>query len=313
MKTIRFFFIIVLSFSYLENNAQIKSWPPAGAVWYYLNSGTDENCKYIKLYKLKDTIISINDTNIRSIQMKLEYLDSNLQFIGDSSFILTSDSTGQEIFRLGYFANYASKDIFAFFLLYGKESGKSEVFYKDTSTNINYSVSFIESGTINIGGNSMKKYNFGTTQHHCIKFKGIYIEQIGSLDYFLFYDTCKPYNYAGKLSCYYDSSLGVYNTGIEEKCICEKIGLGVFDELKHNKVEVNVFPNPSSSIVYLQIPENINLIEYKLFEINGRELFNRSGKNIPLQLNLNDFQGNLFLFKIVTTSGISIHKLIKIQ
>ena len=313
MKTIRLLFIIVLLFSYLENNAQIKSWPPPGAVWYYLNTGSDENCKYIKLYKQKDTIISLNDTNVSSVQMNLEYLDSNLQFIGDSSFILTSDSTGQEIYRLGYFANYASKDILSFFLLYGKESGKGEVFYKDTSTNIKYSVSFIEAGTINIGGNVFKKYNFGPTQHHCIKFKGIYIEHIGSLDYFLFYDTCSSFGYAGKLSCYYDSSLGVFNTGIEEKCICEKIGLGIDDELKHNRAEVIVYPNPSSSIVYLKIPENLNLVEYKLFEINGRELFSRSGNNIPLQLNLNDFQGNLFLLKIVTSSGISIHKLIKIQ
>lgn len=164
-----------------------------------------------------------------------------------------------------------------------------------------------------INDKEFKKFYHYIMGNTCFKFRDYYFENIGSLNYFLFYDTCSSFGYAGKLSCYYDSSLGVYNTGIEDKCICEKIGLGVNDESRNNTAEVIVYPNPSSSIVYLIIPENLNPVEYKLFEIKGKELISRKVGNISTQINLNDFQGNLFLLKIVTSSGISKHKLIKIQ
>jgi hypothetical protein len=65
--------------------------------------------------------------------------------------------------------------------------------------------------------------------------------------------------------------------------------------------------------VKFQIPENTYLIEYKLFDINGRELLSKSGNEISTHINLNDFQGNLFILKIITSSGTSIQKLIRSQ
>lgn len=299
---------MVLLFFSIENRAQAQAWPSSGAVWYYLNNGADNNCKYIKMFAEFDTTVQFFDSFMVAKLMRLQYLDSNLILLGDSSFVAISGNGGKDIYRWGYYAYNGER----FFPLYREvDETTDEVFYKDTVLNIGYSLAFIPKGSDIINGKELKKYYHYIMGHTCFKFRDYYLEKIGSLNYFLFYDTCSSFGYAGKLSCYFDSTLGVFNTGIEEKCICEKIGLGIIEEQKHNKTEVIVYPNPSSSIVNFRIPENTFLIEYKLFEINGRELISVSGKNMPTQLNLKDFQGNLFILKIVTSKGISIQKLIK--
>jgi len=310
MKTYNYIILTVFLFISIETIGQNQSWPSPGAVWYYVNNGTDINCKYIKMYADYDTIVQYHDSFMVAKLMRLEYLDSNLNFLGDSSFVAISGNGGKDIYRWGF---YAYKGVRLFPLYKNVNETTVDNLYKDTALHVSYSVAFIPKGSELINGKEFKKFYHYIMGNTCFKFRDYYFEIIGSLNYFLFYDTCNSFGYAGKLSCYFDSTLGVFNTGIEEKCICEKIGLGINDEPNHNKAAVIVYPNPGSSIVKFQIPKNTYLIEYKLFDINGRELRWKSGNEISTHINLNDFQGNLFILKIITSSGTSIQKLIKSQ
>lgn len=114
MKSIKYILVIVLLFFSIENRAQTESWPSPGAVWYYLNNGADTNCKYIKMFAEFDTTVQYHDSIMVAKLMRLQYLDSNLILLGDSSFVAISGNGGKDIYRWGYYAYHGER----FFPLY---------------------------------------------------------------------------------------------------------------------------------------------------------------------------------------------------
>ena len=87
MKTYNYIILTVFLFISIETIGQNQSWPSQGAVWYYVNNGTDINCKYIKMYADYDTIVQYHDSVMVAKLMRLQYLDSNLNISRKKLFI----------------------------------------------------------------------------------------------------------------------------------------------------------------------------------------------------------------------------------
>tara|TARA_R110002049_G_scaffold114098_2_gene265105 strand:+ start:5967 stop:7046 length:1080 start_codon:yes stop_codon:yes gene_type:complete len=72
--------------------------------------------------------------------------------------------------------------------------------------------------------------------------------------------------------------------------------------------DVNIYPNPTASMVYLNIPISIILKECQLIDVNGRVInLKIQNKNI---LNFNELSEGMYFLKLYTDKGITTKKLV---
>ncbi|MBU4054633.1 MAG: T9SS type A sorting domain-containing protein [Proteobacteria bacterium] len=72
---------------------------------------------------------------------------------------------------------------------------------------------------------------------------------------------------------------------------------------------VNVYPNPASDIVYIDLPENI--ISVRIFNINGVLVWQTvPGKSVS-EINVKDFSSGMYMIKVLTSKESIITKFVK--
>ncbi len=113
-------------------------------------------------------------------------------------------------------------------------------------------------------------------------------------------------NFTGKIDDirFYDRELS--STDVTDifnlPCECELLGT---DEMKEQPA-INVFPNPTSGLVYIETKIPDNLIHVSVFNMNGQELIKQSLKGQKAMIDLTGYPNGLYLVK--TTSGSGIQK-----
>ena len=90
-------------------------------------------------------------------------------------------------------------------------------------------------------------------------------------------------------------------------CECELLGT---DEMKEQPV-INVFPNPTSGLVYIETKIPDNLIHVSVFAMNGQEIIKQSLNGQTAMIDLIAYSNGLYLVKITSSDRIQnriIHK-----
>jgi len=86
------------------------------------------------------------------------------------------------------------------------------------------------------------------------------------------------------------------------------IGLSI-DELE-NKLNIEVFPNPTTGLVYIKNNEHKNL-SLIVFDITGRQIYTTKLSERNTEINLSNFTGGIYLFKFYNDKEVYYLKLIK--
>lgn len=84
-------------------------------------------------------------------------------------------------------------------------------------------------------------------------------------------------------------------------------GNGVLGIESAQNMDVNVYPNPSSGIVFVEADR---AFEFEVIDALGRVLMHAHSESSSHELNLSEFAGNLFVVKVITEQGT---KIIKVQ
>ena len=72
---------------------------------------------------------------------------------------------------------------------------------------------------------------------------------------------------------------------------------------------LSIYPNPANN--FININANIDIINIKVFDINGRLISDEIHNSDSVVLNTEKFSNGLYLMKIKTENGISIQKFMK--
>ena len=74
--------------------------------------------------------------------------------------------------------------------------------------------------------------------------------------------------------------------------------------------KITIYPNPSDEVVNISCNELIRVVS--VFNLLGKKIYEKSISNINAQININEFNRDIYLLKVTTQSGDDIfHKIIK--
>lgn len=107
----------------------------------------------------------------------------------------------------------------------------------------------------------------------------------------------------GTAGIFFDYNLPIITNSADTE-IVEFMGVNEFS-LKN----VTLYPNPASTILYLQVENGIDVEEVKVFNLQGSELI--SLKQHTESINVQNLSAGIYLVIIQTNQGISKHRLIK--
>jgi hypothetical protein len=145
------------------------------------------------------------------------------------------------------------------------------------------------------GGIQLKKYRTTMLDDYGYGYSGVYMDKVGSLDWFL------PRRFGimeipGPLLCYSDSEVN-YPSGIS----CETITSTVAVQLKL----ASVYPNPTNELVTVNSTQEINKIE--VLSVNGGLLATYHTN----QANLSAMKPGVYFLKIYSGEDFAVKKIIK--
>lgn len=96
-------------------------------------------------------------------------------------------------------------------------------------------------------------------------------------------------------------------TGFLKKLCISNTGILTTENFAKNQPKV--FPNPTNNILNIQSLETI--LSTEIIDINGRIIHSLSQNNNEIILNIEGLQSGIYLLKVTTENGSSIHKIIK--
>ena len=107
----------------------------------------------------------------------------------------------------------------------------------------------------------------------------------------------------------YDCSVGNHAAeGMVGTIIVQSQPTNALDVVLSSKI--NVYPNPSDEIINISCNESISSVS--VYNLLGKKIYEKSISNIHAQININEFNRDIYLLKVTTQSGDDIfHKIIK--
>lgn len=254
MKLPLLFFLIPFSISLAHG----QNFAPVGATWYYTQvsiGGPEVNFTYIE--SLKDTVI--DGVECRQLGGNPSECVWTGEFVFDSNDSVFFWHPDRQEFCLLYYFDAEVNDTWTVHHItsnFGSGLPDSSVVRVDSV------------GTETVSGQDLRVLYLSHLNPfiNYWEFGGKVIERIGSLFYlFPYLGVCDPV--PGDLRCYQDSVIffkqGPYH--------CDEI-LSSISEVK--KVDIKVFPNPTSGIVTVGVSEPIiGERILRVFDMNGREVF----------------------------------------
>lgn len=86
------------------------------------------------------------------------------------------------------------------------------------------------------------------------------------------------------------------------------------NNIEKNEFNIQVYPNPNTGILYLEINEtqNLNGLQCKIYDVTGKEIYTSNITNQKSALYINNLQTGMYFLSITNTNGITInHKFLK--
>ena len=74
-----------------------------------------------------------------------------------------------------------------------------------------------------------------------------------------------------------------------------------------NDTEINVFPNPSTSFVNIELKENNKLLKVQVYQINGQLVLQEN----KFKIDISSLEQGIYFLKISTQKGISNQRIFK--
>lgn len=129
------------------------------------------------------------------------------------------------------------------------------------------------------------------------------IEGIGSISTFFFWDQTIiqpsdfPFYY---LRCYEDSIIGTIHFNLQFDCDEIPWTTATSDA---NPIETKVYPNPSSSIIYIQVSEPV-YATLSILDVHGRKLMNIDTEgSFEIEANISQLSAGIYFVNGITTDG----------
>jgi len=297
----KFCLFITLAFS-IALNLNAQEFAPEDAVWYY-NYDPDITLDdgYRKIDVLGDTVINqYNCKILRTTDIGYNYFDKDYYEIpGDNIYIYEKDSI------VYYFKSNE------FYVLYDFTAKKG-----DTITSISYPENckntyelIIDSISYQyINQDSLRKYYFHINEDPESYF---YIEKIGFPDYLLptFSHGCENLtgpHYPGPLRCYYDNTIGYFNTGISPSC---DYITGINETSRDYQIQV--FPNPTQGPLEIHVPDNM-IYTFELIDNYGR-LLSVGSFQASVRIDISEYIIGVYFVKVRSNQTIlGTYKILKL-
>lgn len=294
----------VLLFSFVMMLLNLRSAPldfaPVGAVWYYTEQFAFQgDINYLTIRSVKDT--TIQGYSCRRLDCKpLDGFPSGRQYIR-----YANDS----LYR--YVAEFNSFQLMAAF---NAQTGDSwNYFVKDWDESIDtvtVKVNSVERVTIN--QQSLRKlsvryvvvnYDIYGDSVRSTAYDSQIIEKIGDTHYLFNFPISASIvfdgNYSAGLRCYEDAEFGLYSTGIAESCTW--VGIESYKTMD----EIRIFPNPTSGLLYLKVPDQ-KAITIHIKDLTGRIMFTQK-PGFSQSVDLTTLPEGLYILTITDKNGNTVN------
>jgi ELWxxDGT repeat protein len=277
-----------------------------GTEWYYTETFfSSGDINFLKIESVKDTVVK--DVNCHKL-VKTDYL------------ICTGRSEDEIVYfedSIAYFYDKKFDEFQVLFDLKAKKDSSWIIRTKNGEEVDTITVLVDSTDFISINSKELKrlyvtyKYSQSENVEDC-QYSSQIIESIGDISYLF---NIYPYwplpcdeNNSDGLRCYHDSNLGPYETGIAESCDYSHISTDIKDT--KSEMSFNVYPNPASDRVKIEIDNNIEF-EYVLMDPAGRRL--QSKKFISsVEIDLSGYTKGVYIISLKKSGHvINTKKLVK--
>jgi len=83
-------------------------------------------------------------------------------------------------------------------------------------------------------------------------------------------------------------------------------------EVETNSYEVSIYPNPTKDIIHYNLPDDINIREVTILDVNGKLLTQKKDQNQNGQFDLSSYASGIYLIKFVSVEGdVVIERFVK--
>ncbi|MFY7861556.1 MAG: T9SS type A sorting domain-containing protein [Chitinophagales bacterium] len=274
MKAFILFTLLLLTFG---KQAESQMWCPTSAIWHYDYENSFGVYGYVQLEYTGDTIIEGQLS--QKLKKDLYRTGSNWPTINH--------------YELGYEITYQDGDIVyiqsptGWDTLYNFNAQVGDIYPLSMTSKYGWAgiegfTMVIDNGIIDINGQSRRFYvNVYNIEH---EFGSSYwelndtiVEGIGSINYYLYaldnmVNSMTCGGESGPFRCYSDNNLGTFKVTNYPEC---DFVIGIEEQME--KLNLEIFPNPSSDIIYLKSDKRFHLIE--IYDTCGQRVHSSTNNN----------------------------------
>ncbi len=278
--------LFTVSFLFISIFLSAQIWVKPNATWHY-DFSTISSGGFMKIQHIADTVIE--SKNAMVLETTVTAFTANMNFVISFYYADTLPRNytyvnGDTVF---YWKNNKFEVLYNFSEIAGggwiSGAESEEVNMCDDTSR----VEVISTGMVNILGTNYKAMSLQSTNSSPLRFEGKFNQRFGAYAgdspwSFLFpnYANCDPLfpnEYASYwFKCFQDDELFYNPSGEDCEYYLTYLGLSDFD-----KKPLNVYPNPASESIYLNLTNNL---EYSIFDGTGRLCLN--GKSEGNQINI---------------------------
>jgi hypothetical protein len=307
--------LFTVSFLFISIFFSAQIWVKPNATWHY-DFSTISSGGFMKIQHIADTVIESKNAMVLETTMYEFIAGQNGTIHFSFSDTLNRNYTyvnGDTVF---YWRNNKFEVLYNFSevagggWMLGAESEEMNM-CDDTST-----VDVISEGIVNISGTNYKSLTLKSNDSSPYRFDGKFNERFGAYegDYsyspwrYLFprFASCNPgisveyYSYSFK--CFQDDELFYNPSGEDCEYYLTYLGLSDFD-----KKPLNVYPNPASESIYLNLTNNL---EYSIFDSTGKLCLN--GKSEGNQINIEKLNKGTYIIVLKDENMSKSRRFVKI-
>jgi hypothetical protein len=290
--------LLIFFISFNLTKIQCQTFAPIGAEWNFPETfAFSPNIKVISFSSIGDSIVENKTYRV----IEKDKSSCLLRFSGKQLIYQNNDS----IFHLNNETNELN-----LIIDFGAEQGETWYIKKYSDTEFPDSMlcrvdtvttELLEGNSFNVQYVTLKPVENGTV-NDLDSLSTRIIENIGfeeALFPVAFSYVCDG-NFEGKIRCYQDENLGLIQFS-EEECLMTST-----KDLIQNS-EINIFPNPTNSILNIEIDGQDKIQQIEMFDLAGKVIIRKQNDN---QINVTDFQTGIYILKIRIDDIIRIQKVI---
>jgi hypothetical protein len=92
----------------------------------------------------------------------------------------------------------------------------------------------------------------------------------------------------------------------------EACEVGVVESVVDSKLaSVNIFPNPSSSILFIELQEEITRFQLSLIDLNGHELIKQEVTQLRTTIDVNKLAAGIYFARFTNENEVRMFKVVK--